>query len=127
MREMKRTTLFLILGIALLSLGTVIKRKNAVQQTQTDPVDYEQKRQETTEGKKGPPVPAIELYPRARFLEQEPVEKSKGTLVPPTESEDRLWVEEERQEGNQEGQPEEQWNWEDLKEQPEVDDTGDNR
>ena len=126
MREMKRTTLFLILGIALLSLGTVIKRKNAVQQTQTDPVDYEQKRQETMEGKKGPPVPAIDLYPRERFLEQEPVEASKEAPVPPTESEGRLWVEEEKQEENQEEQPQEQWNWEDLKEQPEVDDMGDN-
>lgn len=86
--------IILSLGIGFLSVGTVAKQKDPITMTQTDPVRYEEKEKEKKEGKKGPPMPTIELYPRHRFLIEGPIDKSKQVI--PTEEEANLefWLEE---------------------------------
>ena len=66
-----RLLLFLALGGLL--TGTVFKKKDAVELTQTDPVGYEEKRKEAEEGKKGPPAPAFQLFPREGFQTDPPI------------------------------------------------------
>ena len=81
-----------IFGLALLTMGTVIQRKTAIQKTQTDPIAYEQKQKEEAEGKKGPPVPAFKLFPKERFFTEPPVEKGKTAVEPSAEEmEEREW------------------------------------
>ena len=70
--------IFLLLGIAFLSVGTVVKKKDPILETQTGPISYSEKAKEQVEGKKGPPVPTLELYPKERFLVEGPVEKGEG-------------------------------------------------
>jgi hypothetical protein len=67
----------MIVAIGLLSAGTVVKKKGAIELTQTDPVSYQEKAKEQVEGKKGSPSPAIRLYPKELFLTQGPLEKEK--------------------------------------------------
>lgn len=79
---MRQLILFsLVLVTSFLSLGTVLKKKDAIQRTQTDPIGYQEKAKEEAEGKKGPPVPALELFPKERFLVEGPVEKTKGKAL----------------------------------------------
>lgn len=80
---MKRESLFFfsVLAVAFLSLGTVIKKKDPVLETQTGPIGYAEKAKEEAEGKKGPPAPTLELYPKERFLAEGPVEKGKISPV----------------------------------------------
>ena len=92
-------SLILILGIALLSIGTVLKKKDPVLEAQTGPIGYSEKEKEEAEGKKGPPVPKLELYPKERFLVEGPVEKKKGAPSLPEETETELWLEEGAEEG----------------------------
>lgn len=73
--------IFLILGMGFLSLGTVVKKKDPIQMTQTDPVGYQEKLKEEEGGKKGPPAPTLELFPKERFLIEGPVEKGKKEEV----------------------------------------------
>lgn len=67
-------TIFMIGGGFLLS-GAVVKRKDPIQKTQTDPVGYQDKIKEEAEGRKGPPVPALELFPKEGFLSGGAVEE----------------------------------------------------
>ncbi len=84
-----------VVGIAFLSMGTVLKKKDPIVETQTGPVGYSEKAKEEAEGKKGPPAPALELYPKERFLVEGPVEKGKGApSVKEEEAETELWLEE---------------------------------
>ena len=108
---MKPQSLFLVfvLGIALLSVGTVIKKRDPVVETQTDPVGYSEKAKEEAQGKKGPPVPRLELYPKERFLVEGPVEKKKGVPSEPEETEIDLWLEEEGMEEGEIGEEEGLW------------------
>jgi len=96
-------------GIGFLSLGTVVKRKDAIELTKTDPIAYEQKKKEEAEGKKGPPVPALKLYPREKFQVEPPVGKEK-----------------EREETEKETGPEEEpLDWEEWFEEEEAPELGD--
>lgn len=74
-------SLFFILGVAFLSMGTVLKKKDPVAETQTGSIGYSEKAKEGAEGKKGPPMPTLELYPKERFLTEGPVEKGKSSPV----------------------------------------------
>jgi hypothetical protein len=74
---MNALRVLLIIFLAFLSLGTVVKRKGAIELTRTDPVAYEEKKKEEAEGKKGPPAPSLNLFPREKFLVDPPVEKDK--------------------------------------------------
>ena len=100
----KKILLLIIVGMGLLSLGTVIKKKDKIQDTQTDPVAYEQKMRQEAEGKKGPPAPTFNLFPRENFLEEGPMEKSKPSSVSRGEEESEKNMEK----GGQ-------WEWEDTK------------
>lgn len=77
-----RKTLGIVIGmlsVALLFSGSIFKKKDAVRLTQTDPIGYQEKQKEETEGKKGAPAPKIRLYPEAGFLSEGPVNwKKKG-------------------------------------------------
>lgn len=55
-------------------MGTVVKKKDPVQLTQTDPVGYQDKLKEEEGGKKGPPQPTLALFPKERFLVQPSIE-----------------------------------------------------
>lgn len=66
-----------VIGLGFLLMGTVVKRKNAIQMTQTDPVSVQEKLKEDAEGKKGPPAPSLKLFPKERFLIEGPMEKGK--------------------------------------------------
>lgn len=70
-------SLICLLGIGFLCTGTVVKRKNAIQMTQTDPVGVNEALKEQEEGKKGPPVPTLKLFPKERFLIEGPVNKEQ--------------------------------------------------
>lgn len=100
----------LILAIGFLTSGTVIKKKDSIQDTQTDPVAYQARLKEQTEGKKGPPAPTLELFPKERFLSEGPIEKLKPSTQP------RIEQNGEKNEGVK------QWEWQDIKEEDEKDD-----
>ena len=76
-------------------MGTVLKKRDPVVETQTGPAGYSEKAKEEAEGKKGPPAPTLELYPKERFLVEGPVEKGKGAPSVKEETETELWLEEE--------------------------------
>ena len=80
--------IFLLIALGLLSVGTVVKRKDAIRLTQTDPVSYKEKLKEEEAGKKGPPAPTLELFPKERFLAEGPVEKGKPAELQPEEAPD---------------------------------------
>lgn len=94
----KNYIFFLIFGIGFLSLGAIAKKKDAVQLTQTDPIAYQEKLKEEEEGKKGPPAPTLELFPKERFLADPPVEHSKEVAPEEAPDERDLWLEEEGEE-----------------------------
>lgn len=106
-----------LLGVGFLSLGTVVKKKGAVLMTQTDPVGYQEKLKEEEGGKKGPPAPTIEFFPKERFLTEGPVEKGKEEGTPP----EKVQAEEEGGLAEEEGELSE----EELKLEDETDDTFD--
>ncbi len=95
---MKRS--FFLLGIGLagfLSLAAVTKKPNAILDTQADPVSYQEIQKEETEGKKGPPVPSMNLFPKQNFMTDGSVEEPKEDSVAPLIEEDAdldLWLEE---------------------------------
>lgn len=82
-----------MLALGLISVGTVVKKKDAIELTQTDPASYQEKAKEQAEGKKGSPSPAIRLYPQERFLTQGPFEKEKVGID--AEEDERSELEEE--------------------------------
>lgn len=110
-------SLFFILGVAFLSMGTVLKKKDPVLQTQTGPIGYSEKAKEEAEGKKGPPVPTLELYPKERFLTEGPVEKGKSSPVTEEETEGELWLGEEGEEEDEIGEAEGLWAEEEVGEE----------
>lgn len=96
---------FFVLAAAFLSVGTVVKKKDPILETQTGPVGYSEKAKEETEGKKGPPAPALTLFPKERFLVEGPVEKGEeiATAKPAKEeAEAEFWLEEEGEENGEE-------------------------
>lgn len=99
---MKNFVLILVCGIALLSLAAVVKKKDAIQLTQTDPIAYKDKVKEEAEGKKGPPAPTLELFPKEKFLAEGPVAKSDKASLTPEEEEWELWLGEEEEKGEAE-------------------------
>ena len=106
-------SLFFILAIAFLSLGTVVKKKDPVLETQTGPIGYLEKAKEEAEGKKGPPVPTLELFPKERFLAEGAMEKGKSSLANLEEKEGteaELWLEEEGNEQDETEREEGLWN-----------------
>ena len=108
----------MILSLGFLSSAAVLKKKDAIQDTQTDPTTYQVKLKEHTEGKKGPPAPTFELFPKQGFLAEGPMEKPKasGKFSSATAE-----VTEENSRKDEESKP---WEWEDIKEDDQKDDSG---
>lgn len=105
----KRFLAVLLVGITFLSLGVVVKKKDSIQNTQTDPIAYQEKVRQEAEGKKGPPVPTLELFPKENFLGEGPVEEFKvgsENLGQPAENYP-AWFEEEEPEDTSAAQEEE--------------------
>ena len=69
-------------------MGTVLKKKDPVAETQTGSIGYSEKAKEGAEGKKGPPMPTLELYPKERFLTEGPVEKGEEEFKLPAKKDD---------------------------------------
>lgn len=103
---MRFRTILVIVATGLLSMGTVVKKKDAIQKTQTDPIGYQEVLKEEEGGKKGPPVPALELFPKERFLSEGPVGRPQKGLSEKEEESEELWFEEE-EEAPEEGEGEE--------------------
>ena len=108
----------MILALGFLSSASVLKKKDAIQDTQTEPTTYQSKVKEHTEGKKGPPAPTFELFPKQRFLVEGPMEKPKA-FEKFLASTDEITEDGRRKED--EAKP---WEWEDIKEDDRKDDSG---
>ncbi len=64
----------LICLAAVLNLAAVRKKEDPILLTQTNPIAYKDKLEETKDGEKGPPSPTYKFYPRNKFLTEPPVE-----------------------------------------------------
>lgn len=87
----------LLAGMSFLSIGAVAKKQDPITLTQTDPVAFKEKQKEEAEGKKGPPSPTLEFFPRQRFLSEAPVASSKQPekTVHREEAKESSWSEDE--------------------------------
>lgn len=76
---MDRKAVFFILMSVLagLNLGTVRRAEDPIRDTQTNPILYEQKKEEEKDGKKGPLLYHVKNYPREGFFIDPPFEKEK--------------------------------------------------
>ena len=79
---MNKNILFLIFVSALagLNLGTVRKAEDPIRDTQTNPILYEQKKEEEKDGKKGPLMYHVKNNPRETFFIDPPFEKEKKSF-----------------------------------------------
>ena len=69
---------FIFLSVlAGLNLGTVRKAEDPIRDTQTNPILYEQKKEEEKDGKKGPLLYHVKNNPRESFFIDPPFEKEK--------------------------------------------------
>ncbi len=75
----------LVLIGSLFNLGAIRKNEDPIAKTQTDPISYKQKLEETKDGPKGAPTPSFNLYPKEGFLTDSAVGESKDE-PPATES-----------------------------------------
>jgi hypothetical protein len=69
---------FIFLSVlASLNLGSIRKAEDPIRDTQTNPILYEQKKEEEKDGKKGPLLYHVQNYPRESFFIDPPFEKEK--------------------------------------------------
>ena len=75
---MNKKAMFLILMSVLagLNLGLIRKVEDPIRDTQTDPILYEQKKEEEKDGKKGPLLYHVKNNPRESFFIDPPFEKA---------------------------------------------------
>ncbi len=71
----KAITFIFLSALAILNLGTVRKAEDPIRDTQTNPILYEQKKEEEKEGKKGPLLYNVKNNPREAFFIDPPYEK----------------------------------------------------
>jgi hypothetical protein len=62
-----------------LNLGSILKAEDPIRDTQTNPILYEQKKEEEKDGKKGPLLYHVKNNPRESFFIDPPFEKEKGS------------------------------------------------
>ncbi|MFH0984666.1 MAG: hypothetical protein V1882_03925 [Candidatus Omnitrophota bacterium] len=76
---MNKKILFLIFVSVLagLNVGSIRRSEDPVRDTQTNPILYEQKKEEEKDGKKGPLMYHVKNVPREGFLIDPPIEKEK--------------------------------------------------
>ncbi len=74
----KRAVFFIFVSIlAGLNLGSIRKAEDPIRDTQTNPILYEQKKEEEKDGKKGPLMYSVKYNPRENFFNDPPFEKEK--------------------------------------------------
>lgn len=114
--RVKKETFFLIVMIAsvgLLNSGTIRRKPDPVVKTQTDPISYKQKMEETKDGVKGAPLPSFKLFPKENFMADPSVgEAQEETPQDPSSQESVSEVP-----VSEEEESEEWWN-DDTKEDP---------
>jgi hypothetical protein len=76
---MNKRAVFLIFVSVLagLNLGSIRKAEDPIRDTQTNPILYEQKKEEEKDGKKGPLMYNVKYNPRESFFIDPPFEKEK--------------------------------------------------
>jgi hypothetical protein len=76
---MNKRTVFLIFVSVLagLNLGSIRRNEDPIRDTQTNPILYEQKKEEEKDGKKGPLMYNVKNVPRESFFIDPPFEKAK--------------------------------------------------
>jgi hypothetical protein len=87
---MDRRTAFLIFVSVLagLNLGTVRQTEDPIRDTQTNPILYEQKKEEDKDGVKGPLLYHVNNYPRETFFIDPPYELDKKNSTKKTVTEE---------------------------------------
>ncbi|MFA7254576.1 MAG: hypothetical protein WC133_00555 [Candidatus Omnitrophota bacterium] len=80
---MNRNVLFFIFlsVLAGLNVGSIRRSEDPVRDTQTNPILYEQKKEEEKDGKKGPLLYHVKNSPRETFFIDPPYEKAKKTVA----------------------------------------------
>jgi len=74
----KRAVFFIFVSVlASLNLGSIRKAEDPIRDTQTNPILYEQKKEEEKDGKKGPLMYNVKYNPRESFFIDPPFEKEK--------------------------------------------------
>jgi hypothetical protein len=78
----RKAVFFIFLSVlAGLNVGTVRKTEDPIRDTQTNPILYEQKKEEEKDGKKGPLLYHVKNYPRETFFIDPPFEKEKKSSL----------------------------------------------
>ena len=73
-----RAVFFIFMSVlAGLNLGSIRRVEDPIRDTQTDPILYEQKKEEEKDGKKGPLMYNVKNVPRESFFIDPPFEKAK--------------------------------------------------
>ena len=70
----------MIAAVWLLNSGTIRRKPDPVLKTQTDPISYNQKMEETKDGVKGAPMPSFKLFPKENFMADSSVEGAKEEI-----------------------------------------------
>ncbi|HOW88301.1 MAG TPA: hypothetical protein P5561_01390 [Candidatus Omnitrophota bacterium] len=77
----KNTLFFIFLSVlAGLNVASIRKAEDPIRDTQTNPILYEQKKEEEKEGKKGPLLYSVKHNPKEDFFIEPPYEKSKDAV-----------------------------------------------
>ena len=78
----RKIVFFIFLSVlAIPNLGTIRKAEDPIRDTQTNPILYEQKKEEEKDGKKGPLLYNVKNNPRESFFIDPPYEKDKKSSV----------------------------------------------
>jgi len=64
----------LVLALAMLNMGVIRRNEDPIRDTQTNPILYEQKKQEEKDGKKGALLYSVKYNPPSEFLVAPPVD-----------------------------------------------------
>lgn len=76
---------FIFLSVlAGLNVGSIRRAEDPIRDTQTNPILYEQKKEEEKDGKKGPLLYHVKNSPRETFFIDPPYEKEKRTVTEET-------------------------------------------
>ena len=65
--------------VFILNAGTIRKENDPILRTQTDPISYKQKLEETKDGIKGAPAPSFTYYEKEGFLVKTPMQTGVET------------------------------------------------
>ena len=78
---------FSILGVLfILNVGAIRKNEDPIARTQTDPISYKQKLEETKDGVKGAPSPSFKYYEKEAFMVKSPMGAGAEGKASPTRS-----------------------------------------